>query len=323
MKTDNRIRGTEALEYVESRLEYPLDTLLKFPKFFLIETTNICNARCVMCGIDFEKKKKQVMTDELFSKLADEIGKHSDHVEKVMLYLDCEPLLDRKLPARIRMMKEKGVKRVNIASNASLLNYARSSDIMSAGLDEIYITLDSMKKDVFEAIRPGLKYEMVYDNIINFVKWRDEIGSDVMIRMQMVMQDKNKDEGEAFVEHWSSILKETDQVVVQKAHNWGTLVNIMKFGDENNVNDIPCIALWGTFCIHVDGEVDLCCMDTGGAVPIGNVASQTIAEVWSGDAVNKVRDLHVSGEREKISICDGCTLWRDSKHDRGNVQQDG
>ena len=318
-KSNAPIKGKEAVDYVRERLGYPLESLLSFPKFFLIETTNVCNARCVMCGVDFSKKKKAVMTDELFEKLANEIGEHASHVEKVMLYLDCEPLLDKKLPSRIRIMKEKGVKNVNIATNASLLNEAMGEVVLNAGLDEAYITLDSLKKDSYEAIRPGLKFEVVYENILNFIRLRDRLKPEFRIRIQMVQQELNQGEGETFVAHWTPLLSDSDQVVVQKAHNWGASVDVMKFGDESGVNDIPCIALWGTMSLHVDGEVGLCCMDTNSTVPIGNVASQTIAEVWNGEALKKVREMHTSGRRADIPICDGCTLWRESKHDRGKV----
>ena len=311
------LKGREALQYVEKRLGYPLESLLTFPKFFLIETTNICNARCIMCGIDFEKKKKAVMSDELFDKVTAEIAQYGDHVEKVMLYLDCEPLLDKKLPSRISKMKEAGIKNVNIASNASLLDDTRATQIIDAGLDEIYITIDSMKKDVFEAIRPGLKFETVYKNTVDFIKLRNQLNPGLTIRVQMVLQDMNSGEAEFFTDHWVPLVNPNDQVVVQKGHNWGSTVEIKRFGGEDTVNDIPCIALWGTFCFHVDGEVSLCCMDTNNTESIGNVATQTIAEVWHGEPLKSIREKHISGIRYEIPICDGCTLWRESKHDRG------
>lgn len=94
------LTGQEAVAYVERRLTFPRDVLGRFPKYFLIETINSCNTRCVMCGIDFDKKAKAVMSDALFEKIAAEIGAHHDHVEKVMLDLDGEPLLDR-FPAAV------------------------------------------------------------------------------------------------------------------------------------------------------------------------------------------------------------------------------
>ena len=310
------LKNGDAIKYIEKTLEHPLEVLGRFPKYFLIETTNICNARCVMCGIDFSKKQKAVMTDELFGRISTEIASYSDHVAKVMLYLDCEPLLDRGLAGRITQMKQGGVKKVNIASNAGLLDGAKAVEIIEAGLDEIYITLDSLRKEVYESIRRGLKFEKVYRNIVEFIKIRDELNPELAIRVQMILQEANCQEAESFTEHWSGLLGGRDQVVVQKAHNWGSTVETMKFGDEEAINDVPCIALWGTLCIHVDGQVGLCCMDTESAYPIGNLAQQSIAEIWKGEAMNEYRRRHLAGERAGIALCDGCTVWRPAKHER-------
>ncbi len=315
------LKGQAALRYVEKRLGFALKTLLVFPKFFLIETTNICNARCIMCGIDFDKKKKAVMSDALFNKITGEIADYRDHVEKVMLYLDCEPLLDKKLSSRIQQMKQNGIRKVNIATNASLLNSSKAEELIKAGLDEIYITLDSLNKDVFEAIRPGLNFETVYKNIVDFIRLRNELNPGLTIRLQMVEQDLNHREVDVFVRHWVQLLGPDDQVVVQKAHNWGSAVKVKQFGDEDAVNDIPCIALWGTLCIHVDGQVGLCCMDTETTIPIGNVVSQSIAEIWSGRPLERMRKIHISGSRTKIALCDGCTVWRESKHQREKIKR--
>lgn len=310
------LKDLEASEYVERTLGYPLEVLFSFPKFFLIETINVCNARCIMCGIDFDKKKKKVMSDRLFDKISNEISQYSEHINKVMLYLDCEPLLDRKFTSRIQKMKDSGIKRINIATNASLLNRGMAIDIINAGLDEIYITIDSLNKKTYEEIRKGLKFGTVYKNIIDFIQLRNELNQNLTIRIQMILQEKNANEADSFTSHWAQFLNPNDQVVVQKGHNWGATIKAMKFGDEDKVNNIPCIALWGTFCIHVDGKVGLCCMDYNTTMPIGDLVSQTIAEIWNGEPLNRIRQMHISGRRSEIRMCSGCTLWRDFKHYR-------
>jgi hypothetical protein len=314
------LRGKDAVEYIERKMGFSDAELRSYPKYIMIETVNFCNAECIMCGIDFNKKAKQVMKDELFDKLAADIIAHKDAVEKVMLYLDCEPLLDKKLPMRIEKLKKGGVKKLNISTNAELLDEARGTKIIEAGLDEIYINLDSFKAERFEAIRKGLHFDVVYKNIVDFIQLRNRLNPKMVIRMQMILQDINADEGDECIAHWTPKMGPHDQVVVQKAHNWASMVNTKKFGDEFTINNIPCIGPFGTCCIHVDGTVGLCSMDTepqphgSTGEGIGSVATHTIAEVWSGEKVNRVRDVHLQGTRCDIKLCDGCTLWREDKH---------
>jgi hypothetical protein len=315
------LKEKEAVEYLEKKMKAPLEELTSFPKYIMIETVNFCNADCIMCGIDFNKKLKAVMKDELYDKILKEIVQHKNDVERVMLYLDCEPLLDKKLFRRIEMLKKGGIKDVNISTNAELLDETRATKLINAGLDSIYINLDSLNKERFEAIRKRLHFDVVYKNIIDFIALRNKLDPKLTIRIQMILQDVNADEAEACHEHWKPKLSPHDQIIVQKAHNWASAVNFnIKFGDEFTINNIPCIGPFGTFCIHVDGTVGLCSMDTDPypkgttGEGIGSVATHTIAEVWNGERVNKVRAAHIAGERCGIKLCDGCTLWREDKH---------
>jgi MoaA/NifB/PqqE/SkfB family radical SAM enzyme len=308
------LRGPDAVAHVERRLLLPLDRLLTFPRYFLIETINSCNARCVMCGIDFDSKTKQIIDDALFDRMVAEIGQHADFVEKVMLYLDGEPLLDKRMPDKVAKMKAAGVKKVNLATNASLLDERRGRALIAAGLDEVYITLDSLDPATYEAIRVRLKFDEVYANIMTFIALRDQLNPKLLIRIQMIQQDLNFDEGDAFLAHWRTRLSPIDQIVVQRAHNWANGVAVHKFGDEADINAVPCIALWGTFVVHVDGTVPLCCMDTDTHHRLGDLRTQSIAEVWRGQVLDRIRALHLDGRRAEIAMCDGCTLWRETKH---------
>jgi len=310
---EHRLIADESIEYVEDVLRSPVDELLSFPKYIMIETLNWCNARCIMCGIDFTKKKYSKISEDLFNKIADEIALHKDHVEKVMLYLDCDPVLDKTLPEKITFMKKIGVKVVNISTNASPLNEKKGEAIIKAGLDEMYISMESMNKEIYESIRVGLKFEKVYRNICNFIKLRDKLNPKLKVRIQFIQQKENQNEADEFVEHWKTLTQATDDVIVTKGHNWGSGINMMEFGDENNINNIPCIGLWGTFCIHVDGEIGLCSVDPQIKVPVGNISDKSIVDVWQGEGFEKVRKIHSAGKREEIKMCDGCTLWREKK----------
>jgi len=322
LNNSSPIQGAAAIRYIEDNLNCPEEVLSIFPKFFLIETVNVCNAKCIMCGINFSKKKKAIMQKYLFDKITDEISQHRDHVEKVMLYLDGEPLLDKTLHLKIKQMKEKGVRKVNIATNASLLDNRKGIELIEAGLDEIYITIDSLNQRTFEAIRTGLKFKTVYENTLKFIRLRNRLNKDLSIRIQMILQESNFHETGFFTQHWTRLLEKNDQIAVQRAHNWASSVSVMKFGDEERANEIPCIALWGTMCIHVDGSIGLCCMDTDCSILLGNIKDQTITSIWQGGKLRKVREKHLYGARKNISLCDGCTLWRESKRDLMRVLGD-
>lgn len=302
----------KAIEYIESQLKSGLDDLESFPSYINIETINTCNARCVMCGIDFDGRPKTVMSDEIFDKIVTELGQHTETIRKVNLYLDCEPLLDKNLHHKIRKLKQAGIKIVNIASNTSILTDKRGRELIESGLDEIYITIDSLNKETYEAIRVRLKFDTVYNNALAFIKLRDELSAKLTIRVQMISMDMNKGEERDFIAHWIPLLRASDQVAVHMAHNWGGVINVAFHEEDKFINEIPCTILWSNACIHADGSVALCSIDTvpSSSNSIGNLNSQSISEVWKGASLRRIRGKHLSGKRVENPICNGCTAWR-------------
>lgn len=314
MQKNQSLNEKHYIAYVERRLGNSLERLKIFPSYLYIDPHNQCNARCIMCGINFDNKKKIVLGDELFDKIVSELVQYKDHLVWVGLCNDCEPLLDRNISLKIEKLKQAGIRKVLITTNASLLSSSFAKKLIFAGLDRIYISIDSLKKELFEKIRRRLKFEQVYRNILAFIQLRDQLKPELVIRIQMVLQELNKDEVEEFITHWRSLLKDNDQIVVAKAHNWGNSLKIKvpTFGSLDNQN--PCIALWSSMVIRSNGEVNLCCVDINATFKLGNVRDLHLYEIWHSKELEFIRKKHLEGKRDEISLCRGCTVWSESKH---------
>lgn len=300
------------LESISKKLKFPIDDLVSFPKYLHIETINSCNARCIMCGINFEEKSYVLMSHDLFAKILKELEINAKNIEKVMPYLDGEPLLDKEIFNRIIKLKKINIKTVNIASNASLLTNEKIDECLRSGLDEIYITIDSLNADTYEKIRKGLKLENVLNNTNNLIAKRNKNKSNLKIRIQMVLQKNNENEVATFINYWKDILGESDEVVIQRGHNWaGEVKQDVLFPHIENLD--PCIALWGTFVCHSNGEVPLCCMDTQTKHKLGSLETEEIKQIWNSEKLKKMRDIHLSKKRFEIDICKNCDLWSEHK----------
>ena len=81
-----------------------------FPRLFKyevqLETTNICNARCVFCPNTRMRRKKQVMTQEVFTSILRVIKEERIPVKRFILHLNGEPLTDKNLIDRIRTIQQ-------------------------------------------------------------------------------------------------------------------------------------------------------------------------------------------------------------------------
>src|SRR3954467_1127963 len=173
------------------------------PEIVQIESTNICNAKCVFCPRDDMHRRQGVMSFELFQKIVDECADLG--ITHVRVHNYGEPFLDRHLTDKVRYAKEKGIKEVGMISNGSLITERVARGMIEAGLDAINISVDAGGKDVFEQTRIGLNYDKVIGNIERLVRIRTELGRQrPKLILSFVRQHNSADE-QAFIEHWRNI----------------------------------------------------------------------------------------------------------------------
>jgi MoaA/NifB/PqqE/SkfB family radical SAM enzyme len=273
------------------------DRAPRMPEIVQIESTNICNAKCVFCPRDEMQRRQGIMSVELFRKIVDECADLG--ITHVRMHNYGEAFMDRKLVEKVRYAKQKGIREVGMISNGSLITEPVARGMIEAGLDAINISVDASGKEVFEATRIGLKYDKVIANIERLVRLRTESGKRrPKLILSFVRQHNSADEA-AFIEHWRSI---ADKIHITDLHNWAGTLNT-----ESDVN-YPCYRPWLTFTVLWDGRVSLCCADFDGKTILGNLNTQTIAEIWNAEPYRNVRREHL--ESGGPDVCRACDLPR-------------
>lgn len=289
--------------------------LLEFPRFIEIETVNACNARCPMCTINDWERNLPLMSDEVFKKISDEVIEHKNHLQRVSLYRDGEPLIDKKLASRINILKQGGVDNISIASNMSLMTKDKSIELYEAGLDLVICSIDSLDKETFEKIRVRLKFEEVIDNTIKMFEVRNKIRPSAKIWVRMIKQDLNDDEWNKYYEFWSKYAKPQDRVYFHNIFNWGGQLKDYKPHELSFEPNLPCVALWSLCVIFTNGDVPLCNVDFNNKYPSGNVMSSSIKEIWKSKIMNERRELHLNKRKSEISLCKNCNVWDEATGD--------
>jgi radical SAM protein with 4Fe4S-binding SPASM domain len=267
----------------------------RLPEIVQIESTNLCNAKCVFCPRDEMHRRQGIMSMELYRKVVDECAALG--ITHVRVHNYGEPFLDKTLLEKVRYAKASGIPEVGMISNGSLITEDLARGMIEAGLDAINISVDASGREVFERTRVHLKYDTVIDNIRTLVRLRKDLGrTRPRLILSFVRQGNTRDE-EAFIREWSQV---ADKVHVTDLHNWaGTL-------HTHSIVRYPCYRLWMTFTVLWDGRVSLCCADFDGRHILGDLQSQTIAEIWNSRAYTAVRRQHLeSGGPE---ICRSCDL---------------
>jgi MoaA/NifB/PqqE/SkfB family radical SAM enzyme len=271
------------------------DRARRLPDIVQIESTNICNAKCVFCPRDEMHRRQGVMDMDLFKKIVDECATLG--ITHVRVHNYGEPFLDRQLVEKVRYAKARGIQEVGMISNGSLITEELARGMIEAGLDAINISVDASGKEVFERTRLNLDYDTVIGNVRTLARLRKESGrTHPKLILSFVRQNNSADE-QAFIREWSQV---ADKIHITDLHNWAGTLNA-----KSDVN-YPCYRLWLTFTVLWDGRVSLCCADFDGRHILGDLRTSTIAEVWNSPAYRAVRRQHLeSGGPE---ICRSCDL---------------
>lgn len=302
------------LKEIQEQLQIQqLSDAFVFPRYFEIETVRACNADCEMCTVREWKNKNQRMSDVLFAKIAEELPKHAAWIRVICLSRNGEPLLDKRLPERIKLLKSIGIRSTSFSTNASLLDEKRSRALLEAGLDDIRFSIDGATKETFEKIRRGLSFEKIRDNCLRFIELRNATRAPTRIQVRMAVSASNQHEVDAWRTFWRARLSENDVVYSKPIHTWGNQLQGIEAANEiAKYAAVPCISPWSTMIIHYDGSVPLCGCDYNNQYHFGNVTERSIAEIWQSQGFAEVRQKHAGGERNDIALCRGCNIW-DSK----------
>jgi hypothetical protein len=233
------------------------------------------------------------MDDALYTQLIDQCA--AARCREVHLHNFGEPLLDKRIEDRIAYAKLKGIRRVKIFCNGSLLTAARAKRLIEAGLDEVKISLDGATREEFERIRTPLRFDTVVDNVVELVKLRNASRSKLRVHVACC----STTDKEATMQ---SLEKVVDAFSFGKLHNWGGQSTVKRRIRK------PCSRVWRTFTVLANGDVALCCLDYDGHQILGHVDAQhSIADVWQGQPYRDVRQAHREARQGQIPLCANCT----------------
>lgn len=278
---------------------------LEYPAWVAIEPLMGCNASCYMCPVHSLTRVKGAMKMDLLETIAAQIDALPRHPNVVLHFLG-EPLMDKKLEDRIRILKQTSAASVSFSTNAQLLNETRARSILESGVDYVELPIESLDKAIYEDIRRDLHFETVKENIERFIRLRDELDKPTRVIPLFISQDSNAHEREAWMEHFGGLIDRNrgDQIRVHYLHNFAGWTEADTAPTINK-----CAQLWDMFVILNNGDVPLCCGDPDNTYRMGNVIRDGgIVGVYNAHKFREARELHESGKRAEMRLCDVCNI---------------
>ena len=266
----------------------------------VIETSSICNARCVMCPHSTMKRKKSVMSREVFEKIISRVKEEGLPVNKVFFSGLGEPLADSDIIARIKAFKDIKT-RIRLYTNASLLTPEISQQLVDLRVDEINISFNGATAEHYSKVM-GLNFDRTKENIDNLLKIRKSVPK---VFISSVLVEENQQDIKKHLENW---LDKVDSVTVSLAHQWGGGMKI-GFGFESSAKIYPCRSLWHTLMIDSEGNFVICCRDYESGVILGNIMENSFEQIRKSPILEKFRSCHLEFSKEKLPLmCQQCNF---------------
>jgi MoaA/NifB/PqqE/SkfB family radical SAM enzyme len=273
------------------------------PVYVVIESTSICNLKCIMCPYPSMGRENEHMSMTVYEKI---VAEAAGFVEFMWLHLFGEPLANKNIYRMIDMAEEAGI-RTGISTNATLMDEKACNALLDSKLSILVLCLDGATKETFERIRVGAKYEKVAANIARLGEMKRTRKSDLKVALQMIDMTGTHEERELFLQQWHG--KGFDSVTVKDFHVWANqddqLIQIAQTQTPTPAG--LCYEPWIGFTVLADGTVVPCCNDYAGKMPLGDLKTQSLREIWNGDPMRALRRRFL-GDKPDLqgTICEAC-----------------
>lgn len=179
-----------------NKLKIKYNVLLKkdhfdtYPTMLQVESTSLCNAKCIMCSHYYKDIKEG---SHLAFSTSNELNEVLPYVETVMLHGIGEPFLNPEIIKWLDFYKSYDV-HLSTFTNMSILTPAILSAI-GRSFSALHISCDGCSEETFEHIRGNLKYSM----FVNNVKKLRSTYPELKLHMHTVAMRQNLHELKSFV----------------------------------------------------------------------------------------------------------------------------
>ena len=270
-----------------------------------LEITNICNLNCLFCPKT--ERAPQRLTLEEFECYTDRL---QGQIKFLYFHLMGEPMLHPSLPEMVQRARQKGFVPV-LTTNGTLLSldadtpHQVASRLLDAGLHKLQISLHSHEGNgrehperyvhevmtyALEAARRGIVVVLRLWNQGGYESRNDEL---LRLLSQYVPQP------------WTARydgFKLTEKLYLEYDHifEWPDEAH-----DEYNEEETFCYALRNQIGVLVDGTVVPCCLDHEGSIALGNLGSQSLAEILDSPRARALYD-GFSRHQAQEPLCRRC-----------------
>ncbi len=293
----------------------PLDT----PFSVVLDASEKCNFKCPYCfrALPAEEKKRfypwqnQLMKWEVFTRAVEQLGEFPQPIKKISLSNHGEPLCNKRLPEMIKHIKKKKVAdRIEIHTNASLLDEQYALDLAASGIDRIIVSLQGLSSAKYKAtVHANISYEKLLASLTTLYK--NKINTIVYIKIPDSLI--TEEEQHVFFDTFSPI---ADKIFIEKTLSLWKGQNQEKEEHTNKFNQSieyqqTCSLTFYTLVVAPDGTI-YSCTQPEISFNIGTIYNTTLQKSWNSKIRLHFLKKQLLSGRSAIKDCADCYIAQNS-----------
>ncbi len=285
----------------------------EFPPIVHVETTNICNLRCIHCPHSDVRRiipeyEASTIAMPLWRRIVDEVAQHKSALR---LTPDGEPMLLKTFVEQVTYAQDQGIETFAFNTNGMFLEGDRADVLLreSSTRISVEISLDGFYRDTYEKIRVRGDYRRIMRNIMDFTRRRDKLGRDnVKVMVSIVQQPEVSDEELVVFDHfWSQI---ADKVIIRNYVDTKGLTPKKNIDEREIDNRWPCLVVFTRLVVTWDGRVRFCPDDWMKETTLTTLdEAGSLQAVWQSEAFQQLRQSHLDRTFTNPT-CAKCTDWK-------------
>ena len=323
-----------------------------YPMRLQIETTDLCNAKCIMCSHAYNtgtglNPLKQGITKKLKNVLP--------YVRNIIIHGNGEPFINKNIVEYLNEFLKYEIRFVS-NTNLSIVN-EDLIELWNKSFDELNISCDGCTKDVYEKIRVGLDFEQFFSNVKlvrkrcpklnlrmmvvlmhqnmhqmkDMVQFADELGINQIIFNQLCVDEKNNNINDAAYLYPEELTKYTLEAVNEAKNRKISVIipdeilknenqTIKNVNIENDDFKLNCkgICDWAVSSPYIDlrGNVAICCIHQQKI--LGNLFEEDFDTIWNNKEYQNIRKTFY--ESCIPNMCRGCDFLLQDRLEFLNVK---
>lgn len=285
----------------------------EFPPIVHVETTNICNLKCIHCphtdvyNVIPGYAPSSIKMD-VWKKVVDEVARYP---AVLRLTPDGEPMLLKDFVDQLTYAQDKGVYTFAFNTHGMHLEGDKAEALLRKTNTRISVecSLDGFYRETYEKIRVQGDYRRIMRNIMNFVTERDRRKLDNVKLMVSIVQQPEVPDGEleVFNKFWSQI---ADKVIIRNYVDTKGLTPKKMIDDRVVEERWPCLVVFTRLVVTWDGRIRFCPDDWLKTTTLTTLEEAgSLKAVWQSEKFKALRKSHLD-RTFKHPTCAECTDWK-------------